>query len=141
MGQKLLAIVVGLVVAGWMITRDQKAKDETSEAVLADSQLLMQQMEGYEDDKEYIESVVARAHEPAFSTAYKSGRRGRRFRPSEPASFNDDKYLSVLFLNMGSTIQKDINDAGARDRKKYEGVRQHLDDLKKKLQIENVRDL
>jgi hypothetical protein len=137
MGQKLLGVVVCIGLAAWMVMRDQKQKGETSEAVLADAQVLMSQMEGYGQDKEYMDSVVSRAHDDAFSVAYKDAKHGRRFRPSEPASFSEDTYVSTLFLQTHRLIQRDIDRLGRNDARKYEDIKRRLEELRQKLQIKD----
>ena len=142
MGQKILiGVIVGVMIA-WAVSRQDKEKTAVSEAVLADAQMLMSQMEGFDENKIYIEDVVARAHEQAFSFVYKSGKVGRRFRPSEPASFNEDRYLATLFMHMRMIIQSDIDKlALPADQQKYKHIKRSVEELKKRMSIKDLNQL
>lgn len=142
MGQKLVWLVCLLGVGGLAFWNAGKDRAEASEAVLAEARKVIAHIDDYPKNKEYIDGVMARAHEPAFSASFKSGRRGRRFRAAEAASFNEDKYMAVLFMHMRSTIAGDIAQTGnAGERARCEDVQRDLEALKKELKIEDFKDL
>ncbi len=112
MKERIGGVVVVLALTAWFVTQQSEEKGEASETVLADALEVVAQVEGYEANAAYIDDVVHRAHETAFNGAYASRRAGRRWRPSEPASFKEDKYLKSLFLFMRQEIRKDIDNTG-----------------------------
>ncbi len=104
--KKALGIVVlVVVVVGFRFMN----RGDDSAAVLAETRVMLSELDTYVAHAKFLDNVVERAHLKAFSAAYSVG--GRR----EPASYNEDIYRMDLIDYILASCQSDRSKADLRD--------------------------
>lgn len=104
--KKVLGIVIlFIVIVGFRLMN----RSDLSAEVLADTQVMLSELDTYAANAKFLDNVVERAHLKAFSGAFSVG--GRR----SPASFNEDIYHMDLIDYILSSCQSDKSKADLRE--------------------------
>jgi hypothetical protein len=133
--RSVLGLVVALVIALFWYRSSEKHKQETSADVLADAFKIISRVEGYAERRAYIDDLVQRAHAQAFQLAYKGEVPARRWRAGEPASFREDQYLVLLFMNMEHEIRAGLDQTPEPQARENRRLIDALEALRKQLGV------
>ena len=102
-------IIVVAIIVGFKFYNKSKAADDIRSQTIE----IVQAMPGYDENKQYIESIFEPCFATAFEAAYDMG--GRR----RSAKFNQDKYITTLFENLMTRSERDGKEKLARRFKVY----------------------
>lgn len=102
-------IIVVAIIVGFKSYNKSKAADDIRSQTIE----IVQAMPGYDENKQYIDSIFGPCFETAFEASYDMG--GRR----RSAKFDQDNYITTLFDNLMTRSERDGKEELARRFKVY----------------------
>ncbi len=132
---RIIIWIIAVCIAAWWLWSSQRKEEATSSGVLVTAREIVSQVEGYDEDRERIDALVERAHEKAFSAAYRKATVGRRWRPSRPESFDADRYFRWLFIHMEQDLAAGLDSVGPSQEKADRSLMKGMEELRMQLGI------